>query len=140
MKTNLLLILLLLGSCTAQKHLDLALKKDPNLLKSDTVITHDTVVTKEVTTDTLLDATEIHDTITIREEKLTMKYYYNTHDSTVYLEGKCDRDTLIIEKERITNNIIKSPDWWIKVQQWWWVALVIVFVIVVIRLTKKVGI
>ena len=94
-------IIALLGLCSctqmryniAKRHLDKI-----GLEICDTVTIHDTTVVTESRTDTLLRINEIsHDTVIIREGQSEVKYFYNTHDSTIYIEGKC-HDTLIIEE------------------------------------------
>ena len=101
MKTKYIALLLLLGLCSctqmryniAKRHLDKI-----GLEVCDTVTIHDTTVVTESRTDTVLRISEItHDTVIIREGQSEVKYFYNTHDSTIYIEGKC-HDTIIIEE------------------------------------------
>jgi hypothetical protein len=64
-------------------------------------IKYDTVYTDSVFKDTVFLFGRIRDTVILKEDKLTVKYFYNRKDSTVYLSGECDKDTLIVEKEII---------------------------------------
>ncbi len=86
-------ILALLGSCTPQQRIARILKRHPELIKSDTIFKRDTIYTVSVEKDTVFNY-YTKDTVVIREGKLTMKYFYNDHDSTVYLKGKCEADTV----------------------------------------------
>ena len=137
MRNNLLILCILLMGCSAEKQMQRALKRNPELLKADTVVTLDTVYTEFVGIDTIFKPT--HDTVIIKENKLTMKYFYNSHDSIIYLEGECAPDTIVTEGKTITNTIIKEPTWWVNVKSYWWVVLVIVGVILSIKGLKKVG-
>ena len=55
----------------------------------DTLVVRDTVRVQSVKKDTIFKYFQ-NDTVIIREGRLTMKYFYNSTDSTVYLSGKCD--------------------------------------------------
>lgn len=44
----------------------------------------------------------------MREGKLTVKYVMN-HDSTVYISGKCDADTIIKMVPQYINNVESKP-------------------------------
>jgi hypothetical protein len=59
----------------------------------------DTIVTDSVVTDTIFKHNLVRDTLTLHKDKLTVKYFFNTHDSTVYLWGKCDSDTVFVQKQ-----------------------------------------
>jgi hypothetical protein len=61
----------------------------------------DTIVTDSVVTDTIFKHNLVRDTLTLHKDKLTVKYFYNTTDSTVYLWGKCDGDTVYVDKQII---------------------------------------
>jgi hypothetical protein len=61
----------------------------------------DTIVTKSVETKTVFKNDTITDTVFVRKDNLTMKYFYNNRDSTVYLWGKCDGDTVYVDKQII---------------------------------------
>lgn len=108
-----LVILLFLNSCSCDWHLQRAEAKCGKL-SNDTITVHDTIVTKMVTSDTVFKYF-VKDSVIVREGKLIMKYYYNSHDSTVYLQGKCISDTIIKEiKVPYEKTVVKVdyfPDW-----------------------------
>lgn len=66
-------------------------------------IKYDTIITDSSSIDTVLRYGVIRDTVILKENKLTVKYFYNTKDSTVYLSGECEKDTIRVE--RIINRI-----------------------------------
>ena len=108
-----LVILLFLSSCSCDWHLQRAEAKCGKL-SNDTITVHDTIITKMVTSDTVFKYF-VKDSVIVREGKLVMKYYYNSHDSTVYLQGKCISDTIVKEiKVPYEKTIVKVdffPDW-----------------------------
>jgi|2_EtaG_2_1085320.scaffolds.fasta_scaffold03929_2 hypothetical protein len=79
-------------------------QKYPQLLKKDTVVYRDTLLSTEVKTDTSFIDKELTDTITITKDRLTIKYYKK--DSLIYIEGKCEEDTIFIEKNIIIDKIV----------------------------------
>jgi len=84
------------NSCSCDWHLNKAKYKCGFSFKSDTIYKKDSVFINSVKKDTVFNYFQ-RDTVIVREGRLTMKYFYNNHDSTVYLSGKCD--TIKIEKE-----------------------------------------
>lgn len=112
-KPLLLPILLLLSSCSCNWHLS-KLEQKCGKFKTDTLTVHDTLVTLEVRKDTVFKYFQ-RDTVIVREGKLTMKYFYRQHDSTVYLQGKCDPDTVIREirvpYEKASVTVDYFPKW-----------------------------
>lgn len=143
MKTKpILILLLLLGGCSGQQRLNRVLKKNPDLIKSDTVVTHDTLTTVIAEADTMLLTHEYHysDTLVLQKEKLTVKVVNNYHDSTIYIQGECAPDTLVIQGESITRTLTVEPDWLIKARRfasYWWVVLLVVSTILVVRFFIK---
>jgi hypothetical protein len=65
-------------------------------IKSDTIT--ETIITESDSKDTIFKHSIYRDTVVLKENKLTVKYFYNNSDSTVYLSGKCDSDTLYVDK------------------------------------------
>lgn len=57
---------------------------------------HDTIRIASIQRDTVFNYLQ-KDTVIIKEGRLTMKYFYNTTDSTVYLSGKCDTIRVVRE-------------------------------------------
>jgi len=71
-------------------------KKCPSILEKDTIRVHDTIRISSVERDSSFYYMQ-KDTVIIKEGRLTMKYFYNTTDSTVYLSGKCDTIRVVRE-------------------------------------------
>lgn len=91
--------ILLLTSCSANWHLNRAIKKDPSLLHSrDTVLVHDTVITtkERVLYDSFF--TTCYDTVTIEDSFVYTRVIRK--DNVIKVYTKCKSDTV-----RITTNI-----------------------------------
>lgn len=83
---------LVLFSCDCNYHLKKALGKCGLEHLRDTIRIHDTIETPGVKADTVFKPGR--DTVIIKEGKLTMKYFYNNRDTTIYLQGKCDPERI----------------------------------------------
>lgn len=128
---TILLLTILAYSCTCERKLDKVLKKCPELLVNDTIKIRDTIVINGVQKDTIFNYL-VKDTVIIREGGLTMKYFYNTHDSTIYLSGKCDTIYIPYTKDIPVNQILNEDS---KGFNWWMVcaiglAILLIFLIV----------
>lgn len=89
---KLIVLMFLLSSCSSQWHLKRAIKKSPDIIKTEYITITDTVVTKGVEHhDTIV--TRSVDTIEVVKEKLQLKII-RTHD-TISIQAKCLPDTII---------------------------------------------
>lgn len=103
MRIILLLIPILLISCSPEKRIARIAKKY-NLIQTDTIFRKDTVLVEGARKDTTIHYLQ-NDTFVLREKNMVYKYYYNVHDSTVYLDGECLPDTIIREVPITVNSI-----------------------------------
>ena len=92
MKWYLVLSVLLLSGCSAEYHLKKAVKKDPSILKKDTVIVHDTTVLPSVVLRDTVRLKEI-DTLVLTKEKLNLKIV--RVKDTFQIDAECKGDTII---------------------------------------------
>jgi hypothetical protein len=99
--------LLLNVSCSVEKqaqwHLRKAIKKDPNIIKNDTLILRDTIIRESVSYDTIFNWNTILDTISIEKERLRIKIV-RINDS-IYIKGECIGDTVYVNVPCITKSI-----------------------------------
>lgn len=94
---SILLLSLWLVSCSPQARLNHLLKNHPKLaFKRDTVKRIDTVTILPSAADTIIYYKQT-DTVIVKENGVTVKYFYNTKDSTIYVKG--ERDTIRIIRE-----------------------------------------
>ena len=128
----------LLFSCSPQKRLNRLVKKHPSLVELDTIKIIDTVITPTIQHDTTtVFKVSTHDTV-INNEKVFLKYFYDTLTREIHHEYICFGDTIIQEKIIPIEKIVyKEINWWEKYQSLIYILL-IGFVLLVIykRLTK----
>jgi hypothetical protein len=92
MRWTLLLLVSVLTSCSAHYHLRRAVKKDPSILKKDTITVVDTIVTPPVAlTDTVV--LRHMDTIMIQKDRLKLKIIRSF--DTIRVDAICESDTII---------------------------------------------
>jgi len=114
-------------------------KKCSYVLEKDTVLVHDTFIVSQIKKDTIFKFQYFQkDTVIIKEGRLTMKYFYNTIDSTVYLSGKCDTVKIIreipfpIEKTIFKYDFLNSNKFFLLVAM-----LLAILILIVYLFTKK---
>ena len=122
----LLVLLIYFSSCNPAKRIARIVKRNPDLVKVDTVWQKDTIIFPSVTKDSTFRFYH-HDTVVLKKDNLTVKYFFN-YDSTVYLQGKCDADTVFkyypVQVNSLT--VAKSLTWKQKIKvwlldNWWWI-------------------
>lgn len=129
--------ILLFASCSANWHLNRAIKKDPSLLKGgDTVLVHDTVVTtkERVLYDSFV--TTEYDTVTIEDSFVYTQVIRK--DNVIKVYTKCKSDTI-----RITTNVpFKLPPKVVKnnmtdLETVFWVIVILLLLLNIIRFVSK---
>lgn len=137
----LLIILLLLVSCSPTERFTRLITKYPYLITTDTVVVRDTITlyVPEVKVDTVVTIKELTDTITLTKDRVTVKAWYVPKEKKVYIQGKCDPIyiTKVVEREIPVKYYEKYP-WWKKLVNNL-LAFLIIFAIVYTgyRLYKK---
>ena len=100
---GLLLILIFLVSCSPQNRLNRKVKRAENyaykhgLVIKDTVIIHDTLIIDNSTYDTTTTFYTHDSTIVYNNDKVYLKYFYDTLRQEIYHEVICKGDTIIRE-------------------------------------------
>jgi aspartate carbamoyltransferase regulatory subunit len=105
-------------SCNAEKRLNRLVKNNPELVTIDTVKIVDTVIIPSYSIDTVTRI-EFHDTVNvINNERVLLKYFYDTLRQEIWHEVECKEDTIIhtipVPVERIkavTSNKIPFYYW-----------------------------
>jgi hypothetical protein len=102
MKFYLFILVLAAISCTPQRRFTRLIEKHPYLLTTDSIQLIDTVrvVIPEVKVDTVVKVNDLHDTITLQKDQLTVKVWMKGEQ--VFIEGECD--TVIVD--RIINRTV----------------------------------
>ena len=127
----LLVVLLIIISCTPQRRFTRLVNKFPHLVTTDTLIIHDTVkvTVPKIVHDTVVSEHFFHeitrDTVVFQKERLTIKIFHDTIRNNVYINGKCDTVTVekIIERKIPIKYYEKTP-LWKKVINWLIVAAI----------------
>jgi hypothetical protein len=132
MKTIIIILSILLISCSPTKRFTRLVEKYPYLLTQDTLIIHDTInlYIPEVHTDTVVTLRELVDTITLTKDRVTVKTWYVPKEKKVYVQGKCDPIyiTKVVERKIPVKYYEKYP-WWKKLLNNT-LAILIIFAIV----------
>lgn len=96
-----LILSLIIISCTPQRRFDRLIKRHPWLLTKDTLYVKDTIrdtiriTIPEVRVDTVVDYKTLFDTVYLKNDRIDVKVWADK-DNKVYIQGKCD--TVYIEK------------------------------------------
>jgi len=134
-------ILIFICSCSPQKKLQRLIKKHPELLTQDTLnlIIHDTIFVENVLYDTTTQLYFHDSTIVVNNEKVYLKYFYDTLTREIFHEVTCYGDTIFYTKEIpviVDKVIIKELSWW---ERWKDVIIIIGVLILFLILFKKFG-
>lgn len=129
--------ILLFASCSANWHLNRAIKKDPSLLKGgDTVLVHDTVITtkERVLYDSFV--TTCYDTVTVEDSFVYTQVIRK--DNVIKVYTKCKSDTVRITTKipfQLPPRVVK--DKMTDVQTALWAAGILLFLLIIIRFVTK---
>lgn len=130
MKLKLIIIILVLSSCSSQWHLKKAIEKDPTILLTDTIRIKDTVqfITNDVRVDSVFSIT--HDTVRITKDKLKIKVLYKT--DSIFVAGECESDTIVqIREVEVPCKQVSYKEKFIP--DWAWVFIIIVCIILLVK-------
>jgi len=131
-----ILVFLIVG-CSPQKRLNRLITKYPNLSEKDTIIVHDTVVVENYNYDTTT-ILEFHDTTTvINNERVILKYFYDTLREIIHHDIECLGDTVYSEKiVTVEKAVFRELSWWDKYKEFIYIGLVL---LLVLKILKKIG-
>lgn len=136
-KIIILIVTLMLSSCGCNYHLKKVEKKCGYSTSTEVVTFHDTIYTERVVKDTIFSFTNSSDTVILKQDNLQIKYFYNTHDSTVYIKGECKTDT--IYKDRVVTINNKTYEWSLKEaikSNLLWIGLILFIVLILLMAYK----
>ncbi len=128
----LLILLLIIISCTPQRRFTRLINKHPYLLTTDTLIIHDTVkvTVPKIIHDTIINEHFFHeitrDTLVLQKERLTVKIFHDTIKKNVFIQGECDTITVekIVERKIPIKYYEKTP-LWKKILNWLIIAAIL---------------
>jgi len=127
----------LLISCSPQERLNRLITRHPELSQKDTVIVRDTVVVENYNYDTTTIIRSYDTTTVINNERVVLKYYYDTLREVIYHDVQCLGDTVYIETlVPVEKAVFRELSWWEKYREFIYIGL---FLILVLTILKKIG-
>ncbi len=134
---QIILISLLFICCSPQERLNRLITKHPELSQKDTIIVRDTIVVENYNHDTTT-IIRLHDTTTvINNERVVLKYYYDTLREIIYHDVECLGDTVYTEKLiTVEKAVFRELSWWEKYKEFIYIGLILIFVLMIL---KKIG-
>ena len=132
MKHLIIIISLFMASCGCNYHMNKVKSKCGFTTKVDTLTLHDTITTERTIKDTLFKHTK--DTVVLKQNNLTVKYFYNTKDSTIYLQGKCDTIIKVITKKIPVSTTNYNTNFWESNK---WLFLILFIGLLVVYILKR---
>lgn len=135
------ILVLLLIACSPQKRLNRLINKYPHLTETsiDTIIVIDTVIIDNYDTTVLSNIIKHDSTIVINNEKVYLKYFYDTLKETIIHEFECFGDTIVKEKiipYEVEKVVYKELNWW---QQYKHIIIIFALLIIALIVLKKLG-
>ena len=120
--------------CSPQKRMNRLIKKYPQLTQVDTIVVIDTVIVENYNYDTTT-IIKTHDTTTvINNERVILRYFYDTLRQEIYHEVECVGDTVIkIQNIPIEKVVFKELSWWEK----YGTLIIILSILVAILIVAK---
>jgi hypothetical protein len=130
-----------LVACTPQKRLNRLIDKHPYLVETsiDTIIVIDTIVIDNYDTTVLSNVIRHDSTIVLNNEKVYLKYFYDTVKETIIHEVECFGDTIVKEKiipYEVEKVVYKKPTWW---QQYKHLIIIFALLLLALIVLKKIG-
>ena len=135
-----IILICLIVSCSPQKRLNRLLTNHPELTQLDTIIVRDTIVV-----ETYMHATttiiRLHDTTTvINNERVVLKYFYDTLREIIYHDVECIGDTVYTEKLiTVERAVFKELSWWEKYKDLIFIAFLLLLGLVVFKKLSKIA-
>ena len=135
------ILVLLLIACSPQKRLNRLINKYPHLTETtiDTIYSIDTVIIDNYDTTVLSNIIKHDSTIVINNEKVYLKYFYDTLRQEIHHEVECFGDTIIKEKiipYKVEKVVYKELTWW---QQYKHLIIIFALLILALIVLKKLG-
>lgn len=137
---NLLIIALLLFSCSPQKRLSRLLTHHPELMQTDTMYVNDTVIIDPYVIDTIFDLPVMADTVIVEKEKIKVQVIKQPVPGKIRVVVERRTDTIYINKPVYVNKIvypIKDDSRWYDSLWFKYICLIISILIIFMLLFKS---
>lgn len=123
-----IVIVLFLAGCSAQSKLRRAQRliklaeAEGAAWKVDTVFSERIVIVSETKVDTVVKVVNWTDTITLTKDKIVTRVVVTPAEKRVYIESKCDPDTIRIKVPTTVNKVIQVD----KIGTWDWIKIFLI--------------
>jgi hypothetical protein len=131
---HLIIILILLSSCTPQKRLNRLIVKNPELVRVDTLRIVDTVIIDSYHFDTTTKFIEHKTVEVINNERVKLQYRYDTITNEIWHEVTCFGDTIIRTHEVTHPTIVNTIDYFSGYYKWGVLLLLLVIVVGAVKI------
>jgi len=111
--------------------------RHPEIRDLDTILVRDTLISQSVEADTTLHIEQLYDTVTIEKERLTVSLL-RIRD-TLYVNGKCNPDTIYTEKRIPVEKIklVKEPFNLKILRPAIWLLITLIILILILSIVKR---
>ena len=122
-----LLILLICVACSPSKRLNRIVKNNPHLLDSVKIEVIDTIYVERYVHDTITKIVKHDSTIVVDNERVFLKYFYDTVRQEIIHEYECKEVKTVYKTEVKTPRVvINKPTIWEHIVSIWWLILLII--------------
>lgn len=131
---SIVLAIVLLSGCSASRLVRMAKKKDPSLFTVQIDTVRDTIFYEVAKVDTVFKYN--FDTVEYFQDKVFIKYHYDTLTNEVFIEADCPDDSIIVETITKTEMVTLEPTFMQKIQWFLYAIGLGVLLVFLIKLFK----